>query len=86
MEVECINDFGALPNLRLGETVARFRQVNMDKPNVHHDALEFPSGKIVLLHELCESQHATILQLPAVSQITSAASEAEIQKRGVIVA
>lgn len=53
---------------------------------VHHDALEFPSGKIVLLHKLCEGQHATILQLPAVSQIASAASEAEVQKRGVIVA
>jgi hypothetical protein len=24
--------------------VARFRQVNMDDPHVHHDALEFPSG------------------------------------------
>ena len=85
-EVECVNGFGVLPNLRLGETVARFRQVNMDKPKVHHDALEFPGGKIVLLHKLCEGQHATILQLPAVSQMTSAASEAEVQKRGAIVA
>jgi len=28
--------------------VARFRQLNMDRPNVHHDALEFPDGQIVL--------------------------------------
>ncbi len=49
----------------LGHKVAQFRQVNMDKTNVHHDALEFPDGKIVLLTELCEGQRATVLQMPA---------------------
>jgi hypothetical protein len=29
--------------------VARFRQVNMDNPCAHHDALEFPDGQIVWL-------------------------------------
>jgi hypothetical protein len=77
-EVQRVNGFGVLPNLKLGETVARFRQVNMEKPNAHHDALEFPSGKIVLLHTLCEGQHATILQLPVVSQMASTASKAEV--------
>src|ERR1700682_1835365 len=38
----------------LGHTMAIFRQVNKDKPGMHHDALEFPDGKIVLLTELCE--------------------------------
>jgi hypothetical protein len=42
-----------------------FSQVNKNKPNVHHDALEFPDGQIVLLTHLCEGQHATVLQLPA---------------------
>jgi hypothetical protein len=28
---------------------AIFRQVNKDKPNTHHDALELPNGEIVLL-------------------------------------
>jgi len=77
-EVQCVNGFGVLPNLKLGETVARFRQVNMAKLNAHHDALEFPSGNIVLLHTLCEGQHATILQLPVVSQMASTASKAEV--------
>jgi hypothetical protein len=45
--------------------VAQFRQVNLGQPNVHHDALEFPNGKIVLLTLLCEGQRATVLQLPA---------------------
>lgn len=83
-EVECDKGFGVLPNLRLGETVAQFRQVNMDRPNAHHDALEFPGGKIVLLHKLCEGQHATILQLPAVSQMASTVSVAEVQTGKVI--
>jgi len=53
---------------RTGETVARFRQVHMDKLHVHHDALEFPNGEFVLLTRLCEGQVATVLQLPAVSR------------------
>ena len=48
-----------------GDKVARFRQVNTDKPNVHHDALEFPNGETVLVTRLYEGQHATVLQLPA---------------------
>jgi hypothetical protein len=32
--------------------------------NVHHDALEFPDGKTVLLTNLCKGQVATVLQLP----------------------
>jgi hypothetical protein len=49
----------------VGEKVARFRQIHLDQPNTHHDALEFPSGDIVLLTTLYEDQHATVLQLPA---------------------
>jgi hypothetical protein len=44
---------------------AIFRQVNKDKAHTHHDALEFPNGKIVLLTTLKPDQQATILQLPA---------------------
>jgi len=51
-----------------GGTVARFRQVDVGKPHVHHDALEFPDGKIVLLTRLIEGQNATVLQLPASQQ------------------
>jgi len=44
---------------------AIFRQVNKDKMAAHHDALEFPDGRMVLLTLLCEGQTATVLQLPA---------------------
>jgi hypothetical protein len=44
--------------------VARFRAVNEHRPDLHHDALELPDGQIVLVTELKEGQHATVLQLP----------------------
>jgi hypothetical protein len=49
---------------RLPPKVARFRQVNKDQPNVHHDALELPDGEIVLVTKLAGGQHATVLQMP----------------------
>jgi hypothetical protein len=44
---------------------AIFRQVNLDCPHAHHDALEFPDGEVALLTYLMEGQQATVLQLPA---------------------
>jgi hypothetical protein len=61
---------------KLGDKVARFRQVNMDRPNTHHDALEFPNGQIVLVTcLLCEGQRATVLQLPASPRVTRESQE-----------
>jgi hypothetical protein len=61
-----------------GHKTAIFRQINRDMPHTHHDALEFPDGKMVFLTSLCEGQEATVLQLPA--QPTTEA-EVEAQKR-----
>ena len=47
---------------------AIFRQINKDKVATHHDALEFPDGRIALLTTLCEGQQATVLQLPERNQ------------------
>ena len=69
-EVQCETAFVFRLRRQLGHRVAMFRQVNKNKPNVHHDALEFPDGRIVLLTYLCEGQHATVLQLPARQQVT----------------
>ena len=62
----------------LAHATAIFRQVNKNEPRQHHDALEFPDGRIILLTRLSEGQEATVLQLPA--QPTTAA-EADAQKR-----
>ena len=48
----------------IGAKVARFRQIDMNKPYVHHDALEFPDGRCVLVSRLTVGQQATVLQLP----------------------
>jgi len=64
-EVERGASFAFLPARRLPHRVARFRQVNLNHRAMHHDALEFPDGKIVLVTDLCEGQHATVLQLPS---------------------
>jgi hypothetical protein len=64
----------------LGHKTAIFRQVRKNEPRVHHDALEFPDGQIVLLTELSEGQEATVLQLPAQPKT---AVEEEAQKRVV---
>jgi hypothetical protein len=52
---------------RIAAKVARFRQVNTLQHEVHHDALQFPSGQIVLVTRLYPGQSATVLQLPALA-------------------
>ena len=61
---------------KLGETVARFCYVG-DGSHMHRDALEFPSGKIVLLTRLCDGQRATVLQLPAIPHVDHAHANEE---------
>ena len=70
--------FGIFPRRKLAEKVAQFRQINIGKPSMHHDALECPDGETVLLTRLCEGQHATVLQLPPSPRPVKAAEE---QKR-----
>jgi hypothetical protein len=67
--VECEPSFGIgiLPNKKIGQRLARFRQINTENAVTHHDAFEFPDGQVVLLTRLCEGQRATVLQLPAAS-------------------
>jgi hypothetical protein len=69
---------GMWGEIAIGETVAIFRQINKELPRTHHDALEFPDGRVVLLTTLSEGQEATVLQLPAEPKTTA---EVEAQKR-----
>ena len=57
--------FSLFGRARVEHRVARFRQINMEDPNAHHDALEFPGGQIVLVTRLTPGQRATVLQMPA---------------------
>jgi hypothetical protein len=76
-DVECEAALGILPSRKIGQRLARFRQVNLDQPCVHHDALEFPDGKVVLVTRLREGQYATVLQLPAGARTAEIAAETE---------
>jgi hypothetical protein len=58
-----------LPARKIRARVARFRQVNMHNRHVHHDALEFPDGCVVLLNHLIPGQRATVLQLPVSGEV-----------------
>lgn len=63
-------------------TVAIFRQINKDEPHRHHDALETPDGRVILLTGLTEGQTATVLQLPAIPKNEK---EVEEQRRVAVV-
>jgi hypothetical protein len=68
-DVECEAALAIFPTKKLGQRVARFRQVNTEQPTMHHDALEFPNGQVVLLTSLCDNQYATVLQMPAAQRV-----------------
>jgi len=84
-EVQYDRAFSLFGKARVEHKVARFRQVNMDDPHVHHDALEFPGGQIVMVTRLMPGQRATVLQLPASAhdhgrdEQTAGAREREIE-------
>jgi len=78
-EVSYRSRFSMIADMRTKSRVARFRQIDLDKRHVHHDALEFASGEILQLARLAEGQLATVIQLPhlALALVTAARIEAE---------
>ena len=56
---------GMMFRKNVGDRLARFRQIDTEKSHLHHDALEFSNGTIVLVTDLVPGQRATVLQLPA---------------------
>ena len=85
-EVECDASFRFLPTRKSPHRVARFRQVNLNRPAAHHDALEFPDGKIVLVTDLCEGQQATVLQLPSTGRPASEEEQREVPETASLIA
>jgi hypothetical protein len=56
---------------------AIFRQVNQHNPRTHHDALEFPDGRLMLLTLMPPGREATVLQLPVTAVGQPVAQRAE---------
>jgi hypothetical protein len=79
-DVECDHPLGLYERRKLREKVARFRQINQQSLYEHHDALEFPSGKVVLLTRLCVGQAATVLQLPPDTRALTVSRETEVKR------
>lgn len=52
--------------------LARFRQVDVDNPHTHHDAIELADGRVIKLSMLNEGQRARVLQLPAQIDVADA--------------
>jgi hypothetical protein len=77
-DVECDRVVEFFPSKKLRESMARFGQINLDNPWEHHNALEFPSGQMVLLTRLCAGRRATVLQLPARAQPAEGAPDNEV--------
>jgi hypothetical protein len=76
-DVQYDRAFSMFGRARVEQRVARFRQVNMDDPHVHHDALEFANGQIVMVTRLIPGQIATVLQLPASPHERGATGQAD---------
>jgi hypothetical protein len=49
--------------------VGKFGVIDPDLPHRHHDAIEFPDGRHVLVTQLSEKQRVTVLQLPVVHPV-----------------
>jgi hypothetical protein len=81
VECEASFGFGVFPTKKIGQRLARFRQINTSNALTHHDALEFPDGQVVLLTRLCEGQRATVLQLPAAASTEIAKEQATREVR-----
>jgi hypothetical protein len=75
--VESYGPFHFFRMRKLKQRVARFRQINLDQPNVHHNVLEFPDGQITLLSDLVGGQFATVLQLPASTRMPTKKMQTE---------
>ena len=74
---------GVLFRWPVRERLARFRQIDLDKPSRHHDALEFANGRIVLVTDLAVGQRATVLQLPVSLTAKPAAAPATTEPASV---
>ena len=53
----------------INSRVGKFGKVDPHIPDRHHDAIEFPDGKYVLVTQLVEGQRATVLQLPVTQPV-----------------
>lgn len=79
--VQYDRSFNPFRKASVDHRVARYRQVDINDPNIRHGALEFPDGQIVLVARLVSGQTATVLQLPASKHHCGSAKNEEAAER-----
>src|SRR5262245_22052469 len=62
------DDWVTYTEARASGNTARFRQIDLNNPYAHPDALQFADGTVVPVARLIQGQWATVLQLPSVPQ------------------
>ena len=67
----------------INSRVGKFGKVDPHIPDRHHDAIEFPDGKYVLVTQLVEGQRATVLQLPVTQPIAEPKRQAAVEPGAV---
>ena len=82
-DIACLTGLFGWPKT-INHQTAIFRHVNKEKSAAHHDALEFPDGRTVLLTMLRAGQPASVLQLPAQPPRPKRASNSESALSGEI--
>ncbi len=82
-ESEVLRD-GLVFHRKIGDRMARFREVNVDDPNKHHDALEFANGTVVMVTDLIPGQRVTVLQLPVNPVETPASQEPAVRSETIL--
>jgi hypothetical protein len=65
--------------------LVRFRQINLERRDMHHDAIEFPNGHFVLLTDLRPGQQTTVLQLPVPPHMSRQERPMERQFNGPVI-
>jgi hypothetical protein len=78
-EVRCVPRALVWRDSVINHTTAIFRLINQEYKGMHHDALEFPDGQIVLLTSLKPDQQATVLQLPALATVKAVQSTEPVE-------
>ena len=76
-DVECDHALKFFPTKKCGKTFS-LPADQPGQPFEHHDALEFPSGTVLLLTRLCAGQRATVIQLPAGAQPPEGTNNGEV--------
>jgi len=69
---------GFIRKKKVGSCFATFRQIDLNNPCTHHDALEFDNGRVIKISNLVAGQKAFVIQLPASKSLSDKSSKVTV--------